>query len=169
MPDPQRIELLGRNRLIEELLRAGLEVSLPLRDRGIDLIAYEDTGKGVAAFSARPIQMKAASDERFNVDRKYEAFPGLIIAFVWNVNDAARTTTYALTYAEIMAVADAMGYTQTTSCENGRYACTRISGKLRALLEPHRMTPEKWRELITRRSSQGKCWMDGARCATSGK
>ena len=38
--DTQMIEIMGRNRLIDELLRAGLEVALPLRDRGIDLIAY---------------------------------------------------------------------------------------------------------------------------------
>lgn len=167
MPDPQTIEILGRNRLVEELLRAGLEVASPLRDRGIDLIAYEDTGEGVAKFSARPIQMKAASDERFNVDRKYEAFPGLIVAFVWNVGDPARMTTYALTYEALIAVGDAMGYTQTPSWASGRYACTSISGKLRALLEAHHMTPAKWRALITGRVSQGGREMDGARGATT--
>ncbi len=40
--DPQVVELLGRNKLISDLLRAGLEVALPMRDRGIDLIAYVD-------------------------------------------------------------------------------------------------------------------------------
>ena len=40
--DSQVIELLGRNRLVSELLRAGLEVAIPARDRGIDLIAYLD-------------------------------------------------------------------------------------------------------------------------------
>jgi hypothetical protein len=30
MHDPQAIEILGRNRLVDELLRAGLEVALPL-------------------------------------------------------------------------------------------------------------------------------------------
>ena len=170
MPDPQTIELLGRNRLVEELLRAGLEVALPFRDRGIDLIAYEDTGEGVAAFSARPIQMKVASDERFNLDRKYQVFPGLIIAFVWNLGDPDKTVTYALTYADVLAIADQMGYTQTSWRENGRYACTSISGKLRALLEAHRMTPAKWRMLITGRIPHSDREIDGgARCATSGR
>ena len=146
---------------------------MPLRDRGIDLIAYEDTGEGVRAFSARPIQMKAASDERFNVDRKvdrkYEAFPGLIVAFVWNAGDPARMATYALTYAELIAVGDAMGYTRTPSWEDGRYACTSISSKLRALLEAHRMTPAKWRALITGRIPQTDREMDGARGAVSSR
>ena len=40
--DTQTIEILGRNRLVNELLVAGLEVAIPLRDRDIDLIAYID-------------------------------------------------------------------------------------------------------------------------------
>ena len=34
--DPQVVELLGRNKLISDLLRAGLEVALPMRNRGND-------------------------------------------------------------------------------------------------------------------------------------
>ncbi len=32
--DTQVVELLGRNKLVSDLLRAGLEVALPMRDRG---------------------------------------------------------------------------------------------------------------------------------------
>jgi len=38
----QVIELLGRNRLTDELLGAVLEVAIPERDQGVDLIAYLD-------------------------------------------------------------------------------------------------------------------------------
>ncbi|MEX2121148.1 MAG: hypothetical protein WD847_16265 [Pirellulales bacterium] len=72
--DTQLIELLGRNRLIDDLLRAGLEVALPARDRGIDLIAYADLRTSVDAFVARPIQMKAASSRSFSVDVKWGRF-----------------------------------------------------------------------------------------------
>ena len=40
--DSQVVEVLGRNRLVSDLLQAGLEVALPVRDRGVDLIAYAD-------------------------------------------------------------------------------------------------------------------------------
>ncbi len=43
--DTQVIELLGRQRLIAELLRDGLEVALPVRDRGVDLVAYADLSR----------------------------------------------------------------------------------------------------------------------------
>ncbi|MFM9965462.1 MAG: hypothetical protein ACKV2Q_30110 [Planctomycetaceae bacterium] len=40
--DTQVVELLGRQRLMGELLRDGLEVAVPARDRGVDLIAFAD-------------------------------------------------------------------------------------------------------------------------------
>src|SRR5205085_571466 len=58
--DGQIVELRGRNWLVGELLRAGLEVARPERDRGIDLIAYADLD-ATGRFVARPIQMKAAT------------------------------------------------------------------------------------------------------------
>jgi len=83
--DSQRVELLGRNRLIAELLRDNLEVALPVRDRGIDLIAYADLSENVTTYVARPIQMKAAWTQGFGIDRKYEKFPDLVIAYVWHL------------------------------------------------------------------------------------
>jgi hypothetical protein len=73
-------------------------------NRGIDLIAYADTGEGIPAFVGRPIQMRAASGQSFSIDRKYTAFPNLTLAYVWNVCDPANTVTYALTYAGALAV-----------------------------------------------------------------
>ena len=67
--DTQTIEILGRNRLVNELLVAGLEVAMPLRDRGIDLIAYVDLAAAVSKFAAVPIQMKAASERAFSIER----------------------------------------------------------------------------------------------------
>lgn len=147
--DTQLVEILGRHRLIAELLRANLEVAIPARDRGIDLIAYADLGTQVARFSACPIQLKAAIGGSFSVDRKYAKFPNLLIAYVWYLADPAKTVTYAITHPEAVAVADTMGYTRTSSWEKGLYVTTRPSPQLVAQLKPFRMTPEKWWEKIT--------------------
>jgi hypothetical protein len=147
--DAQLVEMLGRHRLIAELLRANLEVAIPARDRGIDLIAYADLGTQVTRFSACPIQLKAAIGGSFSVDRKYAKFPNLLIAYVWYLEDPARTVTYTATHPEAVAVADAMGYTKTSSWEKGLYVTTRPSPHLVAQLEPFRMTPQKWWEKIT--------------------
>lgn len=81
--DTQQVEILGRNRLINELVSADLEVALPLRDRGVDLIAYADLDSQTAAFAGCPIQLKASSERYFGVHRKYAKFANIILAYVW--------------------------------------------------------------------------------------
>src|ERR1700726_1824442 len=94
MIDTQLIELAGRNRLIESIIAAGLDVALPIRDDGADLIVYRRKSGG--AFSARPVQLKTATKPRFAVDReKYEARESLIMAYVWGED---RSTIYVLAY-----------------------------------------------------------------------
>jgi hypothetical protein len=119
-----------------------------LRDRGIDVIAYADLNMNGQGFRARPIQLKAASAESFSLDRKCEKFPDILLVYVWHVADAEKAETYALTYDETLAVGREMGYTETESWRRGYYVSNRISRRLRALLEPFRMTPEKWRARI---------------------
>jgi hypothetical protein len=103
--DTQVVELIGRNRLGSEILRDGLDVAVPARDRGIDLIAYSDLLSNVKKFVARPIQMKASSEASFSIDRKYKRVANLIIAYVWHVHDPNATVTYALTYEEALTIA----------------------------------------------------------------
>ncbi|MGC3992063.1 MAG: hypothetical protein QM796_20695 [Chthoniobacteraceae bacterium] len=151
--DSQKIELLGRNRLIDELLRADLEVALPIRDRGIDLIAYADFGEGVQAYASCPIQMKASWTQGFGVDQKYAKFPNLILAYIWNLRDSSLAVTYAMSYAQACAIAESMDWTQTSSWKRGAYSTSRPTTKLIALLEPYMMTVKAWRELIVNAQS----------------
>ncbi len=142
--DSQVVEVLGRNRLVSDLLQAGLEVALPVRDRGVDLIAYADLHRDVRRFIARPIQMKAALGRSFSVDRKYARIRDLIIAYVWLLGDPERVAVYALTYAQAVQIADRMGYTRTASWKRGTYVNTRPSPRLVGLLRPYRVTPAGW-------------------------
>ncbi len=147
--DTQVIELIGRSRLSSELLRAGLEVAFPARDRGIDLIAYADLSEDVDEFVARPIQMKAASTASFSINAKYERVASLVIAYVWHLEDPNKAVTYALTWKEAFAIATEMNYTISNTYKNkGSYATTAPSAPLCQLLEPFKMTPEKWRAKI---------------------
>lgn len=146
--DTQKVELLGRNRLIDELLRDDLEVALPVRDHGIDLIAYADLGKRVSAYASRPIQMKAAWGCAYGINRKYEKFPGLVIAYVWNLGTPQEAVTYAMDYTQALAIAEDMGWTRTPSWERGGYSTNSPSRKLVALLEPFKMSAGSWWRLI---------------------
>jgi hypothetical protein len=78
--DSQQIELVGRAWLEARMTRAGFEIAKPARDKGIDLIAFSDRPGMV--FRAVPIQMKAASERVFSVERKYVG-RGIVMAYVW--------------------------------------------------------------------------------------
>jgi len=55
MKDSQLTELIGRHFLIARLAAGGLEVAIPVRDRGVDLIAYLDLGTETKQFVSCPI------------------------------------------------------------------------------------------------------------------
>lgn len=142
--DSQLVEIVGRNWLVNQLLEGGLEVARPERDHGVDLVAYVDLA-AAGRFVARPIQLKAATNAVFAINRKYERIADLLIAYVWLADDVA----FALTYPEAVRVADELGYTATPSWRNGGvYTTTRPSGRLRNVLQPYRMTPARWRERL---------------------
>lgn len=155
-PDTQLVELAGRNWLASELMRAGIEVARPERDRGIDLIAYVDLDDRVGDFTACPIQMKAATDQVFSLDPKYAKFPGLILAYVWHLADSSKTKCYALTYDEALRVAQRMEWTETDSWLRGGskgkpgYSTTRPSKRLQALLAPYEMDSSKWWQKVNK-------------------
>ena len=142
--DSQHIELLGRNLLVSELIRSGLEVALPLRDRGVDLVAYADEVAKVNAFVAVPIQMKAANNRSFGIDRKYVKVSNLLLVHVWHVASPSEAVFYALRYPEALAIAEKKGWTKTASWRKGSYSNTKPGKEIRELLEPYRMTTEKW-------------------------
>lgn len=147
--DTQTLELVGRHRLASELLAAGLEVAMPSRDRGVDLIAYVDVDASLDRFVARPIQLKAASRRMFNLLRKYERINGLLLAYVWHVDGTEPPETYALTYPEAFDIAETMGWTRTASwTAGGGYGTTRPSSRLVSALQPYRMTSTEWRKKV---------------------
>ncbi|MGO9603715.1 MAG: hypothetical protein ACLQAT_10020 [Candidatus Binataceae bacterium] len=153
MADSQIVEIVGRNWLVSELYRAGVEVARPERDHGIDLIAFVDLDES-RRFVSRPIQMKASSRQMFGVWRKHEKFPDLLLAYVWNLSDASQTECYCLSFSEAQRVAEQMGWTKTDSWIKGEGYSTSAPGKrLLSLLEGYQMTPDLWRAKI--RTSSG--------------
>lgn len=142
--DTQQVELIGRNLLMAQLLADGIEVALPQRDRGVDLIAYLDDDVS-GTFIGRPIQLKAASSEAFVVDRKYERFHQLLMVYVWHCAVPSTAVTFCLTHEECVAVATTMGWTSTASWKRGAYSTSAPSARLAELLLPYRMDSGSWR------------------------
>jgi len=147
--DTQIVELVGRHRLMNELLRDGLEVAAPVRDRGVDVIAYADLTAQVARFAAKPIQMKAFSAAGFSVAAKYSRISDLLMAYVWHVNERSSAVTYALTYADAVKIGETMGWTETSSWKDGgAYSTTKPSERLKTQIEPFRVIPGRWKSLV---------------------
>jgi hypothetical protein len=143
--DSQLVEIAGKHLLISRLVAAGYEVAEPLRDRGIDLIVYRDEN----GFSALPLQMKASTQESFSLDRKYEKFSNLLIAYVWNVNAGEKGDVYLLTFDQALEVMEAKGYSKTDSwIKNGYYFVRSAGNELKELLKPYRMQLRKGPENI---------------------
>jgi hypothetical protein len=144
--DTQIVELAGRNRLASELQKANIEVARPERDHGVDLLAYLDLEK---KFFACPIQMKAATGEIFDIQRRYAKFPELILVYVWNV-EMDKSRYFALTYNDAENVAKEMRWTETHSWKVlGGYGVWNVNDELLRKLAPHEITePQQWRKKL---------------------
>lgn len=152
--DKQAVGVVGKHRLVEELLRAGFEVAEPVRDRGIDLIVYSDFGK-TSKFVATPIQIKSASKKSFGIHKKYAKFPNLLIAYVWNLSQSDNSaTTYCMSYKEAVEIARKMGYTKNPSWKTkDSWAVTNPGKELISLMEHYKMTSPKWCDRIISRGN----------------
>lgn len=141
--DSQQVEILGRNRIKAALIEAGLEVATPERDNGVDLIVYR-WSVDPPHFTSRPLQIKAAREFSFGIDAKYRKIPDLIMAFVVGVREEAHAI-YAMTYGELLALADLLGWTKTPSWIDGdSYSTRHESKRLRSELARYRATPQSW-------------------------
>jgi hypothetical protein len=147
--DSQLTEIAGKHLLISRLVAAGFEVAQPLRDKGIDLVAYRD-GEDGKKFAGYPIQLKASSHESFSLDQKYERFgPDLLIAYVWNVQTPERSDVYALTFDDALQVMEKKGYAKTDSWTKKGYYFVRFAGpELKEILKPYKMNTERWQEKL---------------------
>lgn len=125
--DSQVVEILGRAHLEVLFYKAGIEVAKPSRDKGVDLIAYT-----LNPFKAVPIQIKAASAKSFSVDKKYARFPGLLMAYIWNLQGEKGTEVdvYLLTFEEALDVASDLGWTKTKSWDKGSYSTSAPSKEI---------------------------------------
>ncbi len=143
--DTQQVEIIGKHLLIANLMAAEIEIAEPIRDRGIDLIAFSD-GLAAGKFFACPIQLKTSTKEGFGLYQKYDRFPELKIVYVWHAASPKDAQFFVLTYRDALGVLEKMRYDQTDSWKKGkRYITTRPSTELKDSLALYRVTSlEQW-------------------------
>jgi hypothetical protein len=144
--DSDRLELIGRGKVVDQLLRAGLGVAVPAVQGDIDLVVHTSLASP-GSFVVCPLRVKSSATRSFSLDGRYEAVPNLIHVFVWGLaTDAA--SIYALTHREAALVAEDLGYNLGPSWQKDLYAVQPQNRNLVELLEKHRMTPERWVEKL---------------------
>jgi len=146
--DKQQVEILGRNFLVSQIIAEGLEVAMPLRDEGVDLVVY--TGRASQSiFNAVPIQLKVASDAVFSVDTKYQAFPSMILAYVWGIQSAEGMQLHLMTYRDALEVAEELGWTRTKALMHGGiYTTNKPSQRVLEAIAKHEYHPGLMQKLL---------------------
>lgn len=143
--DTQQIEIVGKNLLVSACVSDGLEVAEPLRDKGIDLVVFDD----VDGFRAYPVQLKAGAGKHFNVNKKYTKFTNMLMAYTWKSANPMEAELYVMRYKDAVSIAEQMGLTNTTSwLEGGYYTSTRPSQALLDLVAPYKYAPGYIRKLF---------------------
>lgn len=152
----QHVEVVGRNIVTNQLTREGIEVAEPVRDQGIDLVAYLSKDDGADRFQARPLQLKVASDRAFSIRRKYLAFNQMYIVYVWRVAyPSDEPEIYVLDTDEMVAVGDERGWTTNpTWIDNDRWDETQATQATKRLIQKHRMKPGGWRSKLFPKESR---------------
>ena len=158
MLDTGAIELIGRHCLIAELLADGIEAAMPIRDRGVDLIAYLETHENIDQFYSVPIQLKVSSRRSFSLDKKYQSIRDLLLVYIWGATGPeTEREFYAMNYAQAEKMLDAMKYSDSKSwCVEGRYATTRPTEDLVKKMKPYRMIRGNWAALVTKQAGDAK-------------
>jgi len=96
-----------------------------------------------------PIRLLTYEQIHDDPDARYAKIPRLIMVFVMNCRSSSESRLYAMSYAQMVQVGDALAWTKTASwTERDGYSTRHPSPKLMALLEPHRTGPARWATLL---------------------
>jgi len=137
-------EIIGKNWLCAQVLQAGLNISEPLIDDGIDLVVFAVNQSPKQSLIAKPIQLKTSKHETWGSDKKLGKVPNLIIVHVWNVYDLSKTEAYAFTYKEAIHILRKVNRGNFFK-KHGKIRFAKITKSLQKQLDKFRMTPEKWK------------------------
>jgi hypothetical protein len=137
----------GKRIFVSRAEAAGLRVDDGRRCEGADLrlsFAAGTTRDG-ATFA---VKLKAYSDARFTLYKTDLKAPRSLLAYVWNAKTPEESSIYALTYEEALRIVQARPYVETKSwVDYGGYSI-RVGVTLKKMLEPYRMTPERWKQRL---------------------
>jgi hypothetical protein len=140
--------LRERSRLVDELLRDGIHVALPVGARDIDLLAYVDVGAANCPIASVPIKIASSGLTDLSCDLD-ESSPGLLIAFT-PATSGQSVRTLAFTRAELVFVRmiGLMRRMNLAGSSEGARQDDASNASLDGVLQSFTMSPGKWRRKI---------------------
>jgi hypothetical protein len=125
--DSQQKELLSTAYVEARLIREGFEIARPIRDKGIDIIVYDE--QPGSSFRAVPIQLKSYRDEGFAVSSKY-LDRDLVMIYVWHAFELA-PRLIVIGHEEMLGLLSPTLRETRSWVEGGGWSQTRIAAPLR--------------------------------------
>src|ERR1700730_11601211 len=97
----EMLELVGRARLMDELLEDGVNVALPMGACEIDMLAYVDSRAAACRIVSVPIKVASFCSDALSSNLEAARASGLLIALVWGLSNPEHARTFAFTPAEL--------------------------------------------------------------------
>jgi hypothetical protein len=145
---PDSTREAGKRIFVSQVKAAGLRLAEPSRDKSIDYLIYRNTTRNHAQVSYA-VKLKTSCFETFYLYKKYARIPHFLLVYIWNARDSAESSVYALTYEEALRILEAKGYARSDSwTKEGGYSVTHAGSELKEMLEPYRMTQERWQKKL---------------------
>lgn len=138
----------GKRIFVSHVQAAGFKLAEPLRDEDIDYLIYSDAGTSHRLVSCA-VKLRTSNSKTFYLYKKYEHIPNFLLAYVWNARGPEESSVYALTYGEALRIVESKGYVRSDSwVKEGGYSVTHAGAELLEMLEPYRMTRERWQQRL---------------------
>jgi hypothetical protein len=143
-------QLLGRSRVMDELLEDGVNVAVTVGVGEIDMFAYVDSRTAACRIVSVPIKIASFCSDALSSNLEASRASGLLIALVWGASDPDQVRTFAFTPAELTVVKmieiiERGGAARSGEPPNEAYSPEAALN----VLEPFAMSAGKWREKIS--------------------
>jgi hypothetical protein len=138
----------GKEIFVSQVTAAGLKLAEPLQDPSIDYLIY-GSESGDREIVSCAVKVKTSVHETFSLFKTDLKVPGSLLAYVWNAGDPAKSSVYALTYREALKIFEKKPYVKSDAwLKDGRYTVVHAGAELKEMLEPYRMTRDRWQQRL---------------------
>jgi hypothetical protein len=139
----------GKRVFVSNVQAAGLGIAEPLSDEHIDFLIYSDLKRQDRGLVSWAVQLITSVHKTFSLHKTDIRIPHSLLAYVWNAKDPNNSSVYALTFEEALRIIESKRYTETDSwVSKGGYSVTNAGIELQEMLEPYRMTQERWHQKL---------------------